>query len=125
MSALFLIISYKNQNKGIKINGNFLYPPGIHPKRTHESFVTAGNDILAGKNIDTIGTKQTSQGVFGPIKLTEFIKIPNGVLLENMHAIWLGLMKNFNFLFFHSQNKDEPYYIGNYFKIMFYINEQC
>ena len=52
-----------------RINGNFLYPPGIHPKRTHESFVTAGKDILAGKNIDPIGTKPTSQGVFGPIKL--------------------------------------------------------
>ncbi len=84
--------------------------------RTHESYVTAGLNAEQGLEIDMIGTnplqKPACKGIFGPINLTNHVKVPAAFPLEGMHAICLGIFKQYNYFFFSTRYKDELYYLG-------------
>ena len=95
-------------------HGKIIYPNKEFTLRDHESYIKCGNDAASGINIDKIGTvKHTcSKGVFGPILISNFVTLPRGIPIENMHAIWLGLGKKFLWLWCNSNNCKQPWYLG-------------
>jgi hypothetical protein len=52
------------------------------------------------------------KGIFGPINLSKLVKLPAAFPLESMHAICLGIFKQYNYFFFSTYYKDEPFYLG-------------
>ena len=84
--------------------------------RDHDSYINCAKNVEEGKELDTLGTnpyaKPATKGIFGPVLINKFVKFPEGFPLESMHALDLGLFKNFNNLFFHPTNKHERYYLG-------------
>ncbi len=96
-----------------------IYPNNINYKlRDHESFLSCAKNVVEGKEIDTLGSnpylKPASKGIFGPVSINKFVQFPEAFPLESMHALDLGLFKNFNHLFFNQANKHKPYYLGNF-----------
>ena len=71
---------------------------------------------MDGNELDKLGTnptlKPSSNGILGPVKISQLIKLPGGAPIDSMHALDLGLFKNLNELFFNSDNKKEPFYLG-------------
>ncbi len=53
-------------------------------------------------------------GVKGETLLSEFVDFPDGVLLDKMHLIDLGIFKRILRIFFDTENKYEPYYLGSF-----------
>ena len=82
--------------------------------RTHESYIKCGINAKDGIDLDMIGTNPSCKGIFGPITISNVVKLPAAFPLEAMHAICLGIFKNFNLLFFSSQNKEAAYYLGKW-----------
>ena len=45
-------------------------------------------------------------------KLSKLVKLPAAFPLEGMHAICLGIFKQYNYFFFSTFYKDEAFYLG-------------
>ena len=104
--------------KGLYKYGKIIYPYNHngYELRDHNSFVISGQNVIDGKELDKLGTnptlKPSSNGILGPVKISQYIKLPGGAPIDSMHALDLGLFKNLNELFFNSDNKKEPFYLG-------------
>ena len=105
------------QYLGLYKYGKIIYPQNIsYPLRDHKSFINSAQNVVDGIELDILGSnpglKPSSNGILGPVKLAEFVKLPVALPLETMHALDLGIFKNFNDLFFHNENRREDFYLG-------------
>ena len=105
--------------KGESKYGKIIYPNKSYLLRTHDSFVTSGLNALNGIDLDMLGTNPLQnpacKGIYGPINISNVVKLPSAFPLEGMHAICLGIFKYYNYFFFSSENKDEVFYLGKRF----------
>ena len=54
-------------------------------------------------------------GLKGEALISKFIHFPNGILIDSMHLIDLGIFKRIMSILFDTFNKDQIYYMGVYF----------
>jgi hypothetical protein len=55
----------------------------------------------------------SNRGIKGPAVLSEFVKIPEQVLLDKMHTTARGAQENLNNLWFNPNFSHKPWYIGS------------
>jgi hypothetical protein len=71
---------------------------------------------MQGLEIDMLGTNPlqnpASKGIYGPIRISDFVELPAAFPLESMHAICLGIFKQYNCFFFSTFYKNEQFYLG-------------
>jgi hypothetical protein len=63
--------------------------------------------------------KPSSNGILGSVNISKHIELPGGVPIDSMHALDLGLFKNLNEIFFNKANKNELFYLGNIFLLLY------
>jgi hypothetical protein len=51
-------------------------------------------------------------GLKGEAEISEYIHFPEGILIDSMHLIDLGIFKRFMSIFFDRFNKDKDFYLG-------------
>ncbi len=54
-------------------------------------------------------------GIKGESILSKYVHLPDGVLLDKMHLIDLGIFKRILFILFSTENKHEKYYMGIFY----------
>ena len=54
------------------------------------------------------------RGIKGPAALSEFVKIPEQVLLDKMHTTARGAQENLNHLWFNPNFSHKPYWFPNF-----------
>lgn len=67
-------------------------------KRTLESYIIHGNE--------------KKYGLKGQSYLTNFLDLPNAMLIDYMHLICLGLFRNMMFFWFDKSNSKFDFYLG-------------
>ena len=62
--------------------------------------------------IEAIDGHQTYLGIKGDAYLAKWINIPESVIYDPMHLIFIGTFKSLFNSFFDSKNHGKPYYLG-------------
>ena len=53
-------------------------------------------------------------GLKGETILSEHILLPEGILIDKMHLIDLGMFKRIMFILFNTADKEETFYLGKF-----------
>ena len=84
-------------NRGVRVGRSHCYPGIDAPNRTTEDYERQ--------------VKDSSYGIKGPSFLSEFISIPDDVIIDDMHLVDEGSIKQFLNLWFLPKNHRSPFYL--------------